>query len=570
MDRKTVLAVVLSLTVILMYQFFILPPTPPPRPPVGQPTTSEPATPPPQMMTAPLETALRPAGAEVISLLAAQQGAAARELRIDTGLAQITLNSLGGSVAAWRLHSYRDQSGQPLELAPRPIPGLLPPLAVQFKDEELTRFFAEGAFLVGGGDQPLDAKHNRETVTLSRVDPSGVQVTKKITFQYDSYFVEVEIQVRNLGPVTRDLPWWLIWGPAVGREGDGGGKFSYGPLVFTGEKVMDAKPKKDGERFGIPAGFRWIGLNDRYFLAAFLPATQDGEAFIQRQGKAEFTIGAGPRATFLPAGGAASLAGTWFVGPKSQNLLKSYRLGLEYALNFGWSGWLGRPLLAILQFFHRFVGNWGVAIILLTFLVRLCLFPVSFHMYKSMRRMQEFQPQIQALKKKYKDNSQAMNQEMMDLYRAHNINPMGGCLPMLIQIPIFFALYRVLSIAIELRGSGFLHIQDLSAGETTLGQFFHYLLPVFPEGLLPLKILVILMGVTMFIQQRLSPAMGDPRQAKMMMFLPIIFTAMFWTFTSGLVVYFLFSNLLALGEQLLIRKWSAPREAAAVAPGKRR
>lgn len=571
MDKKTILAVVLSMAVILIYQMFLLPK---PQPPVPreemqkqvQPAPSLPEMPEsPEAVAPPPQTAPGIADTELSEIAALKEEAEEKEIRVNNGLFEVVFSNRGGIIKSWKLLDYLDESGNPLEMTPEAQPSGLLPLAVMFKDENLTRSYSAGLHKTEGQDSTLGLHHPDESITFSRVDPLGVAVEKKISFHEHSYMTDIEVSVTNLGSETRDIPWWLYWGPGIGRDIAQRGRFYTGPLIYTAGKVSQDRPKKDGEQIMVPPGFKWMGLTDRYFLAAYIPSEKDGQSIIQRHDKVTYSFGMGPRPLFLPPGATVSIKGRFFVGPKSVDLLNSYDLGLENALDFGWFGWLGKPLLNILKFFNTYVRNWGVAIILLTLLVKFILFPITFNMYKSMRRMQEIQPQMMALKKKYKDDPQTLNREMMELYRSHKINPMGGCLPMVIQIPVFFALYKVLTIAIELRGAGFLHISDLSIGEPTLGQFLHGHFAAFPEAILPIKILVILMGATMFIQQRLSPTAGDPKQAKMMMFLPIIFTAMFWNFFSGLVVYFFFSNILAIGEQLLIRKLSAPAPAPAPA-----
>jgi YidC/Oxa1 family membrane protein insertase len=564
MDKKTVLAIILSMGVIFAWQMFFLPKAPPPQP--GPVTVSSPPPGPAPTPVSPVSlTAVggassptSPAGSgapdrEIAVLLESQERSAPRVVKITTPLCVVMVDGKTGAVTSWRLLKYLDTQGLPLEMLPEPV-GSPAPLSLRFREEALTRYFSGGPWVVEGDDRTLDSSGPPAEVTLSRIDPDGLLVTRKLVFRADSYSVATVTEVRNLGKVAREVPWWLVWGPGLGREKAPDSGVYSGPLVSSGGKVAQEQPKKDGESLAVAPGFSWLGLTDRYFLTAFLPSDGERDGFITREKENTYRLGLGPRSGFLSPGGVARLETAFFVGPKSFEVLRSLNVGLENALDFGWFGWLGRPLLTVLKLFQGFSGSWGMAIILLTLLVKLLLFPVTFNMYKSMRRMQEVQPQIAVLKKKHKDDPQALNQAMMDLYRSHKINPAGGCLPMIIQIPIFLALYKVLSIAIELRGASFLHIRDLSAGETTLGLFINGLLPAFPPGILPLKILVILMGVTMFIQQKLSPSMGDSAQAKMMMFFPLIFTAMFWNFSSGLVVYFLFSNILAIGEQLLIRK----------------
>jgi YidC/Oxa1 family membrane protein insertase len=560
MDKRTVLAVALSLVVILAYQFFLLPKQPP-RPP--QPSQQAAPVAPPVVSPAPPAAPPVPtvSSAEQAARVALQDSTPARDIVVESDLLRVVLDTRGAVAKSWLLKSYRDGEGNPVELVPVVPAGTAGPLSAVFADPARTASFAGGIWLYDGANVTLGQGTPEATLRLTRTDETGLLVTKRLTFRRDSYLVDVAVEATTTDGVRRPQPIGIQWGPGIGREPASRSSYQ-GPLHLRGEKLSQGMPKEDGGSLALPSGFAWAGLTNHYFLAAFVPGESTGEAVITRVDKTNHRLAVMPRAETVPSGASSLIEAQLFVGPKSIDVLKSYGHKLDSAIDFGWVGWLGRKLLGLLKFFHGFIGSWGVAIILLTLMVKALLFPVTFNMYRSMRRMQSFQPQVTALRKKYKDDPQTLNQEVMALYRDNKINPMGGCLPMLIQIPIFFALYRVLSVAIELRGASFLHIRDLAAAETSLGEVLHGLASFFPAGLLPLKVMVILMGVTMLIQQKLSPSMADPKQAKMMMFLPIIFTAMFWNFTSGLVVYFLFSNLLSIGEQMLIRRWSGDGAAA--------
>jgi YidC/Oxa1 family membrane protein insertase len=226
-----------------------------------------------------------------------------------------------------------------------------------------------------------------------------------------------------------------------------------------------------------------------------------------------------------------------YLGPKDHGLLKAQNVGLEDSIDFGsWLKWLAMPFLLILNFLYAFVHNYGIAIIILTTLVKIIFWPLGNLSYKSMKEMQKIQPKIAALKEKYKNDQAKIGQETMALYRAHKINPLSGCLPMLIQIPVFFGLYKALLYSIELRHSPFFWwIQDLSEKDP------YYITPI-------------IMGVTQFIQQKMTPAMGDPMQAKIMLLMPLVLTFFFLNFPAGLVIYWLFNNILSIGQQFYINK----------------
>jgi YidC/Oxa1 family membrane protein insertase len=248
----------------------------------------------------------------------------------------------------------------------------------------------------------------------------------------------------------------------------------------------------------------------------------------------------------IPAGQAGIFSYTLFLGPKDHSILKAQGGHLEDAIDFGsWLKWLAMPMLFILKFFNQYINNYGLSIILLTVLIKVIFWPLGNKSYTSMKEMQKLQPKMQEMREKYKNDKQRLSQETMALYKAHHVNPLGGCLPMVIQIPVFFGLYKTLLYAIELRHSPlFWWIQDLSAPDTLFGHVYG-----FAVGPLP-----ILMGATMFIQQKMTPMGGDPMQAKIMLWMPIVFTVMFLNFPSGLVIYWLFNNIISIGQQYYINK----------------
>jgi YidC/Oxa1 family membrane protein insertase len=225
------------------------------------------------------------------------------------------------------------------------------------------------------------------------------------------------------------------------------------------------------------------------------------------------------------------------VGPKEYDRLKAEGVGLETAINVGsWMKWLAFPFLLLMQFLYTYVGNYGWVIIIITVLTKIIFWPLGNKSYKSMKEMQKVQPKLTEIKERYKDDKQKMNAAVMELYKSHKINPLGGCLPVVIQIPVFIALYQLLSYAIELRHAPWIGwIQDLSAKDP------YYITPI-------------IMGATMLVQQKMSPPMGDPMQQKMMLLMPVVFTFLFLNFPSGLVIYWLFNNILSIGQQYYINK----------------
>jgi YidC/Oxa1 family membrane protein insertase len=230
-----------------------------------------------------------------------------------------------------------------------------------------------------------------------------------------------------------------------------------------------------------------------------------------------------------------------YAGPKEYERLQKLHVGLEHIIDFGFFSILARPLFWVLKFFYKFLGNYGWAIVLLTIIVRIPFIPLINKGQKSMRKMQELQPKLSEIKEKYKKDPQKMQHATMEIYKKYKVNPVGGCLPMLLQIPVFYALYKVLMIAIELRGAPFLFwITDLSAKDP------YYILPI-------------IMGITMVIQQRMTPSSLDPAQNKMMMLMPVVFTFLFLNFASGLVLYWLINNILSIAQQFYTNKRIPPQ-----------
>ncbi len=274
-------------------------------------------------------------------------------------------------------------------------------------------------------------------------------------------------------------------------------------------------------------------------MTALLPEKRDAVAVIDRLEKNE-----GPNVFLGILGEEENLSFVFYAGPKDYELLKSFGNDLEKIINFGFFEFLAKPMFYILKSMYRFVRNYGVAIILLTTLIKIIFWPLTHTQQRSMQQMQKIQPEINALRERYKNDKQKITSETMSLYKKYKVNPAAGCLPLLIQIPVFFALYNVLLNAIELRGSPFLYIKDLSAADTLFGHVFGFAI-----GPLPL-----LMGVSMYMQQKMMPTTMDPRQAQIFQFMPLIFTFMFLNFPSGLVLYWLVNNVLTIVQQYFTNK----------------
>ncbi|MFN3921560.1 MAG: membrane protein insertase YidC, partial [Caldimicrobium sp.] len=370
---------------------------------------------------------------------------------------------------------------------------------------------------------------------------------KVYTFKANSYYLDLEIRIKNLGNNTfKDR---LLVRGVFSPFSKGNGYVFKGPFYYT-DHLNEVKIKDSFIEYTGP--LKYLGYMDVYFLIALIPngnstfkstfrkLSEDTQEFILWGEEIE-----------LPPNTEKSFKFKAYMGPKkSEELAKEYPL-LSKALYFGIFDFVAKPLLYLLKFLYAFFHNYGIAIIVVTFIIRILFYPLNHLSYKSMKKMQELQPIFQKLREKYKDDPQTLQKEIMNLYRTHKINPFSGCLPILIQIPVFIAFYKVLLMAIELRHAPFiLWIIDLSAPERLyLGSF------VIP-WLGGIPVLTILMGVSMFIQQKLTPTTMDPTQEKIMLILPIFFTVLFINFPSGLVLYWFVNNILSIAQQLITLKLS--------------
>ncbi|MDO3378217.1 membrane protein insertase YidC [Geoalkalibacter halelectricus] len=382
----------------------------------------------------------------------------------------------------------------------------------------------------------LAAGESRELVFQGQIT-DGVVVRKIITLSGDSYQVPVSVELVHQGasPLSGNISLTLVqpW-----DESMAGTMYEFvGPSTHAGGKKR--KDKVDDLRRGesiYTQDVLWTGFEKKYFFNGLVTLDQGAER--ARVFRVNDVIGNSlvtPYQTLQP-GERMEFEFFAFFGPKDFNLLQSLGHQLSDAVDFGFFGFLARPLLHVLVFFNGFLHNFGLAIILLTVIIKILFWPLTQKSFNSMKAMQKLQPEMQKLREKYKEDKQRMNLELMNLYKEHRVNPLGGCLPMLVQIPVFFALYKVLMVSIEMRHAHFfLWITDLSAKD-------------------PFYVTPLLMGASMFLQQKLTPTTLDPIQAKIFLAMPIIFTVLFLNFPAGLVLYWLVNNVLTIGQQVMIHR----------------
>ena len=485
-------------------------------------------------------------GAPTGQTLASSVSLGGQPIRVRTEVVDAEIDAVGGNLRWLNLLKYPvsvQESHTPFTLLADQPPsifvaqsGLLGPSVAP--DHHATFRSEQTAYALKEGDDSLEVK-------LIWDGPAGVKVTKVYTFHRSSYLIEVSYRVAN----GADKPWsGRMYGQFQRTEPPSkrglGFIYTYtGGVLSTPEnpyqKVDFGEIAKQDLNASAKGG--WIAMIQHYFVGAWVPAPDSLNHFYTKAVVGpRYVIGVMLPETTIAPGQEGELRMALYAGPKVQAWLEQVAPYLNRTVDYGWLWFIAQPLFWLLDHIHRLLGNWGWSIVLLTVLIKLAFFHLSATSYKSMARMRKLQPRLTALRERYGDDRARMNQAMMELYKKEKINPLGGCLPILVQIPVFIALYWVLLESVELRQAGFmLWINDLSTYD-------------------PYFVLPILMGVTMFLQQRLNPAPPDPLQAKVMMALPLVFTFFFLFFPSGLVLYWLINNVLSIAQQWVITQRIAP------------
>ena len=404
-----------------------------------------------------------------------------------------------------------------------------------------------------------------QPVTLSWENGQGLIFERKLEID-DNYLITVTQRVRNQGddPVTL-FPYGLVrrWGTP---EISGFYILHEGPVGVLSEQLTEidySDLAEDGE-VKQESGNGWLGISDKYWLAALIPDQTAGfTAKFQHyfsDGEDRYQTDYLRPAMTAPPGGSIEATDRLFAGAKELDKLDAYADELniplfDRAIDFGWFYWLTKPIFYFLHFAYGWVGNYGVAILMLTLLIKLIFFPLANKSYRSMSAMKKLQPEMTRIREQAGDDKMRMQKEMMELYKKEKVNPMSGCLPILVQIPVFFALYKVLFVSIEMRHAPFFGwIQDLSAPDPLTFVNLFGLLPFDPPTFLAIGVWPLLMGITMFLQTKLNPQPADPVQAKVMLFLPLMFIFLFATFAAGLVIYWTWNNILSIAQQWVIMR----------------
>lgn len=524
--KNTLLAVVLMLVVWIGFSF-LFPPQQGPEQPVVPAEIRE-----PRVETTPEAPAPAVPAADIPTAAADE-----RRIVVENDLFRAVLSTSGARLVELELKDYFTTAAQD-ERVVLVAPGSLQSATIRTAGTEGLDLSPDFIYHLDAEQDSitLGPGENRRLVFTAPL-AGGLVVEKVFTFEAGSYNIGLTHRLRNAstGPLGGALQVTLVepW-----DESKESGYFEFvGPVALVGDDFQQLKVDKILDR---PAVFGtnvvWTGFLEKYFLrAAVLGQGTASRVQIEKRDNLILNHIVTPYASLSP-GQAVDYEMIAYFGPKELDILRASGYDLERAIDFGFFSVLARPLLHVLKFFYSFLGNYGLAIILLTVIIKLLFWPLTHKSFASMKAMQKLQPEMAKIREKYKKDPKKLNQEIMELYKKHRVNPLGGCLPMLVQIPVFFALYKVLMDGIELRHAPFYFwITDLSAKDP------YYITPL-------------IMGATMFIQQKMTPSTMDPMQARIFMLMPVIFTFMFLNFPSGLVLYWLINNVLTILQQYLIHR----------------
>ena len=562
MDKRTILAVALSLAVLFTYQiFFAKPPVPPTAPPIQETKQASIDTAVQKPATTQTVTAQKPA----VKKISTQKEEPPKDIKVETDNYTAVFSSRGAALKSFQLKKYqkecikcvkdilpaiknlidgkkqpdKEKSNELIELVT--VQENMPyPLALTFP-ESTTGITADSVYDADVTGLDMTKDKNQQRLIFSRTFNDGIKVEKIFIFNPENYSIALDVKISNLtdSPINQ-IP-YLNWYEYVDPNQKVDRYSKEGPVAYVSKSIKRKKSVDISKEETIGPDVSWGGFERKYFMAVIIPEDPSLTSInMSRDANSMVSVNLKGTKNIIPPSQSGSFKYNLFIGPKDYTMLKKQGLSLEEAVEFEsvipGLKWLSIGLLIFIKFLHQFVGNYGVTIIILTILIKLIFWPLGNISYKSMKEMQKIQPKITALREKYKDDQAKLGQETMALYKAHKVNPFGGCLPILIQIPVFIGLYNTLLYAIELRHSPlFWWIQDLSAKDP------YYITPI-------------VMGATQFIQQKMTPTVGDPMQAKIMLLMPVIFTFIFLNFPSGLVIYWLLNNIISIGQQIYINK----------------
>jgi len=525
MDKKLLIFLFGFFLFFVAYNKFILEPRMKKDQPQRPPVTATPAQIPAQPQTVPAAPSTTPAQPAAAS--------SARRVFVETPLYRAEFTSKGAVLTSFRLKRYKDDQTQPLEMIPQTGATEDLPLSFDLEDKKLAQVAGQALYVIDGDSRSL-GPHEKAVISFSYSDGTH-SFRKEFRFQGESYLIQCEFAVAT---GNQNVPVRVSWAPGLESLKSYKDRSFVKPsagIVNSGDKVKHWESKSAKEFKKIGSTIRWAGVENNYFAGIFIPTNQPSDAYMSQ---AHRTEDASIHNVHVMVAGLQPqpLQMSLFIGPKDYLLLRDLGMDLEDAVDFGFFGPIAKGLFFALRYFYSFTKNYGWAIVLLTILIKIIFTPFTQMSFSSMKKMQQMQPELKKIQEKYAKvksddpRKMSMNTEIMQLHKRYGVNPLGGCLPMLLQMPFLFAFYSLLSNAIELRHAPFgLWLHDLSRPD-------------------PLYVTPLLMGGTMFLQQKMTPV-SDPMQKNMMYIMPVMFTFMSFKLQSGLVLYWLLSNVLAIAHQ---------------------
>jgi YidC/Oxa1 family membrane protein insertase len=474
-----------------------------------------------------------------------------RDTIVNTPLYSVTISEKGATFNSFILKEYKETVDEQ-----SPLKELI---SDDLQEGTLECFFQENSipdlnsviYESEMAGKSIDVYNHPETISFSWKSPEGIVFIKEYSFSPTTYLVSMTIRIKNGSENNIEDQLKITLANHLEQKDAYYG--FVGPSGLIDNKMKEVKIDDIQKESFTEGNIKWIGLETIYFINSIVPKEVKHAAMILDEGENRLVYNSYLEpAVKVEKGMQAAYEYDIYFGPKSLRLLNQMDNGLDRSINFGMFDFIAKPFLWLMNFIHDYIPNYGIAIIILTIIVKIILWPLGNKSYKSMNDMKKLAPLMKDIRDKYKDDKKKMNQETMALYKTYKINPMGGCLPMILQIPVFFALYRMLYEAIELRHAPFfLWINDLSAPDRLFNFDLYIPLMQPPYGI---PVLTVIMGASMFLQQKMAPAPADPTQAKLMTFMPILFTFIFINFSSGLVLYWLVNNLLSMGQQYYVSK----------------
>ena len=529
MEKRLLLAIVLSFLVLFLYQALFVKKEPP-QEPISLTAVEMEKKPEQEVIQ---KDTLTPSELPEDKDFQPISDQAEEQIIIDTSLFQAVWSNKGAILKSWKLKKHKDENKEDLELISIHSAEMNKyPFLLSTEDPSFDNIINNS--LYKSSKYKLELKEGqRGEIRFDYADEKGTRVEKIFTFEGGKYEFDIQINVWKNGQRVEPR---LAWGPGFGNPSPEAQKQRFGSgsgiAVYSAGKVFRHQERKYNPEKNFYNFVNWVAYEDNYFAVLFLTSPQKTSAAFLKEEKDQASF------YFL----SLNYPQKAFIGPKDIDVLSEFGYDTKKLIKFGLFGFIAEILLKAIKSIHNVIPNWGLCIIILTFITKILFFPLTYSSTRSMSKMQDLQPKIKALKAKYKKakkdiaQRRKMNEEIMKLYKEHGVNPAGGCLPMLIQLPIFWGFFRLLMISIEFRHSPFmLWITDLSVKDP------YYVTPI-------------LMGITQFINQKMTPTSADPTQQRMMLIMPVVMTIFFMNFQSGLVLYWLFSNILQIGQQYIFNR----------------